>query len=419
MASNSTIGGNMSEVPSINPNTPVTSNLNTEGALEVDATSGPLSFDELEEITTAKKSQKTAKKESDEETKETKKTEKSQDLTSDTDKGKKAAQPKETKETPKPETKEKTEGSEVAQKPPRKTIKAKYEDAEIDLDEEAIIPVKINGKEEFVPIKELMTNFSGKVAWDKKFSELDQNRKTVQSQEMKVKEMADLIKQVYAEQDPTVKMYKMAQFAGMDPVEFRQKYFAENISLLEKYYNMTEDERKADALAYEANVHKMRADTLEKGIKEEQAYKELQTRVAKLRESHQVSESDFVEKYDQLAYQAQAGQLDPKFITPEYIVDAIKVDRLWSAAEQKLEGLSLDWSQQTKVQNLQKLVSNAHQLGLEPADIAEIIDELWGSKKTQKKIEDKKKQTQEFLTGKKEVQQVRNPSAELWSFDQI
>lgn len=405
----------MSEVESINPNTPVTSNLNADGAVEVDATSGPLSFDELDELTKSPKKAKT------EEKKETKQ-EKSKDLTSDTDKGKKSPQPKETKESAgKAEAKseEKAEGSEDVEKPPRKTVKAKWQDSELDLDEEAVVPVKINGKEELVPIRDLLNNFSGKVAWDKKFSELDQNRKTIQAQETKIKEMANLIKQVYSEQDPNVKMYKMAQFAGMDPMEFREKYFAENISLLEKYYSMTEDERKADALAYEANVHKLRADTLEKGIKEEQAYKELQTKVNQLRERHQISESDFVSKYDQLANQVQSGQLDPKYVTPEYIVDAIKVDRLWSAAADRIEGLNVDWDQQTAINNLHKLVSNAHQLGLEPSDMADIVDELWGSKKTQKKIEDKRKQAQEFLTGKKEVAQAKSPNGEVWSFEQI
>jgi hypothetical protein len=81
--------------------------------------------------------------------------------------------------------------------------------------------------------------------------------------------------------------------------------------------------------------------------------------------------------------------------------------------------LELDWNQQTKVQNLQKLVTNAHQLGLKPEDMAEMVDELWGIKKAQKKIEEKKKQNQEFTSGKKEVAQVSPKSAELWSFDQI
>lgn len=402
----------MSEVESINPNTPVTSNLTKDGTIESDATGGPLSFDELEEVTSKSKKAKAEKKEAKEDAPK----EKSKDLTSDTDKGKKT----ETKEAkPKTEPKEESKDGDTDLKALRKTIKAKLADSEFDLDEEATIPVKINGKEEFVQIKDLMGNYSGKVAWDKKFSEVDQTRKSVAAQELKLREMADLVKQVYEEQDPNIKMFRMSQLAGIDPVQFREKFFNENISLLEKYYSMTEDERKADALAYEANIHKMRADTLEKSIKEKQDFESLSSKVAQLRASHSVSEPEFVAKYDQLEQMVKAGQVDGKLITPEYIMESIKVDRLWSSAAEKLESLDLGWNPQEKSQKLAKLVQNAHQLGMNPQDMAEMVDELWGVSKARNKIEQKKKENQEFLSGKKDVQQVKPNSPEVWSFEQI
>lgn len=406
----------MSEVESINPNTPVTSNLTKEGTIEADATGGPLSFDELDEVTSKAKKEKSEKKESKEDAPK----EKSKDLTSDTDKGKKPeAKEAKPKAEPKKESKEEGKEGDTDLKALRKTIKAKLADSEFDLDEEAAIPVKINGKEEFVQVKDLMGNYSGKIAWDKKFSEIDQTRKSVAAQELKLREMADLVKQVYEEQDPNIKMFRMSQLAGIDPVQFREKFFNENISLLEKYYSMTEDERKADALAYEANIHKMRADTLEKSIKEKQDLESLSSKVAQLRASHSVSEPEFVAKYDQLEEMVKAGHLDGKLVTPEYIMESIKVDRLWSSAAEKLETLDLGWSPQEKSQKLSKLVQNAHQLGMKPQDMAEMVDELWGVSKARNKIEQKKKENQEFLSGKKDVQQVKPNSPEVWSFEQI
>lgn len=403
----------MSEVDSINPNTPITSNLTKEGTIEADATGGPLSFDDLEEIT---KSKPKAKKESKDEKPE--KTEKSKDLTSDTDKGKKP----ETKEQKPKESKEPKEGEtgEADPKPTRKTIKAKYADTELDLDEEAMVPVKINGKEEMVPIKDLLGNYSGKVAWDKKFSEVDMFRKQVAAQELKLREMADMVKAVYEEQDPSLKMYRMAQLAGVDPVQFREKFFNENISLLEKYYSMSEDERKADALAYEASIHKHRADTLEKSIKEKQDYESLQSKVAQLRERHQVSEREFVEMFDHIENLVRQGQIDPKEVTPEAVIQKVHESRLFNSAWQALEKLDLGWDQKTAVQNISKLTQNALTIGLKPEDMAEMVDELWGVKKAQKKIEQKKQENQEFLTGKKPVQQMASgKSAEALFFDEI
>lgn len=403
----------MSEVDSINPNTPVTSNATSDGKIEMDATGGPLSFDELEELTISSKNSK-AKGEK-KEPKEEKKAEKSKDLTSDENKGKKPEATEKKSESNKKEAK----GTEEVEKPPRKTIKAKYNEAELELDEEAIVPVKINGKEEMVPVKELLGNYSGKVAWDKKFSELDQTRKTVSTKEMKVKEIEDLIKSAYEEQDFDMKLDKLSKLAGVDTVQFRANWLKDNISFLEKYYAMSDDERKAADLAYEAKVQKHRADTLEKGIKEKQAFEALQSKVNSLRERHQISEEEFVSKYDYLENLVKANKLEPESMNPEYIVQTIKIDRLWNAAKESLDKLDLGWTDAQKVQNLQKFVTNAHQIGLKPEDMSETVDEIWGVKKAQKKIEEKKKENQEFLSGKKDVPQYRQKSDSPSFFDEI
>ena len=401
----------MSEVESINPNTPVTSNLSKEGTIEADATGGPLSFDELEEVTKTEKKAKAEKNEAKEP-----KEEKSQDLTSDTDKGKKAEKPKEAKE-PK-ESKEETKAADDLEKQIKK-IKAKYNENEYELEEDSLLPVKINGKEEMVPIKDIMNNYSGKVAWDKKFSELDQIRKSTSTKELKIKEIENLIKSAYDEQDPNMKMYKIAQLVGMDPIEYRNKFFNDNISMLEKWYSMTEDERKADALAYEANIHKHRADTLEKSIKEKQDLESLRSKVNQLRERHQVSEQEFLDKYEQFDKQIKTGSMNPQMISPEYIVQAVEIDRLWDVASKKLESLNLGWNNDTRVEKLQRLVGNAHQIGIKPSEIADMVDELWGVKKAQKKIEEKKKQNQEFLSGKSNVTQMKPKESAPIFFDEM
>ncbi len=409
---------------SINPNTPVTSNLNNEGALELNASAGPVSFDELEQLTLKSKGKDRAVKEEKPEKAEKveKVQDKSIDLTSDTDKGKKveAKEPKETKEAKETEAKPVKEGETEAKTPEemRKIIKAKMKDAEIDLDEEALVPVKVNGKEEFVQIKELLGNYSGKVAWDKKFTEIDKMRKTVAADQLKMNEVSQMIKAAYEEQDPNLKLYRMSQIAGIDPVEFRTKFFNEQIQMLEKYYMMSDDERKADAAAYEASVHKHRADTLERSIKEQQEVASLHSKVESLRASHQISEQEFVDKYDQLLEQVKTGQLKAK-ITPETVVEAVKAQRLYDAAASELEKLNLGWTETEKAQKLFKLVESAHNLRLSPNDIPEMVSELWGTKKAHKKIEEKMKENEEFLTGKKPVSQARPPSPEIWSFDQM
>jgi hypothetical protein len=126
-----------------------------------------------------------------------------------------------------------------------------------------------------------------------------------------------------------------------------------------------------------------------------------------------------VEAYDRITKQAQYGQIDPKLVTPEYIMDSISVDRLWNSANEKLNELDLGWPEEVRNEKLSKFVMNAHQLGFKPSELPDMIDELWGVKKARNKIEEKKKENQEFLTGKKPVSQVKPQSSEPLFFDDI
>lgn len=398
----------------INPNVNVMNNADAGGKIEMNSGSGPVSFEELEEVMTTKKSKKP-----DAEKAEKAKDEKSQDLTSDTDKGKKP-------EAKKPDDKKESKDAKASEKPetedkpaPRKTVKAKYADSELDLDEETLIPVSVNGKEEMWTLKELRADKSGKTAWDKKFTELSKKEKAAMGREMKLQETSQTIKAMLEEKDPDIKMFKMAQLAGVDPVEYRAKFLNDNISLLEKYYSMSEDERKADALGFEARYHKHRADTLDASTKQEHAHRELTAKVNQLRASHQVSEDEFATRYDQITNMVRNGDLEQSQVTPEFIIETIEKDRLWDAAASRLDSLELGIDQQARGQRLRKLVENAHQLGISAAEMPEMVDEIWGSIKAQKKVDEKRKQNDEFLHGKRDVPQMKAQRSEALFFDEI
>lgn len=406
-------GDTMSE---INPNINMTeTQTGTAGKVELSSGSAPLTFDELEQVSKDAKRAKSAEKKAEKET--------SIDLTSDDKKGKetkeaKAEKPTTTDKESKPTEKQATENKENIEKA-RKIIKAKLNDSEIDLDEEALVPVKINGKEEMIPVKDLLGNYSGKVAWDKKFTEIGQREKSIKSMEFRAKQAADSLKSVFEEQDETKRMFKMATMAGVDPVTFRKNFLESNINLLEKYYGMSEDERKADALAYEAQYHKHRADTLDSTYKEQESQRALQTKVAELRASHQISEDEFSNYSDQVEQAVAQGNLDKSFLAPEKIVETIKKDQLWNAIDSELQNLNLPWNEQERNSKILKMVEDAHQMGFKPQDMGEMVSEIWGEKKAQKQVQQIKKERDEFMTGKKDVPQVTAQKSGPVFFDEM
>lgn len=397
-----------------------TTDTTVDGKIELNSSSGPVSFDELDQLTTKSKREKSAKSKDDKEVKDDKpesKTEKSVDLSSDADKGK-SKEPKDAKKddsNKEPEQKEKVDEAKL-----RKLIKAKLQDKEIELDDETLVPVTVNGKEEMWTLKELRADKAGKTAWDKQFTELSKQKKAQSTQELKLRQAADTVKSIFGEEDQDMRMYKLAQLAGVDPVQYREKFLNENINLVEKWLSMSEDERKADALSYEAKFHKHRADTLEGSVKQEQSHRELSAKLETLRASHQVSEDEFSNQYDQITQMIQSGSLDKSTkVTPEYVVETIQKDRLWNAVDASLQNLNLPWTPEQRGQKILTLVEDAHQLGLKPQDMAEMVSEVWGQAKAQKKVQQVESQRQEFLSGKKDVAQVKPRSEAPIFFDEI
>ena len=418
------------EVDSINPNTPVESSSNGDGEINNGSGGGPITFDELEEVGASKPVKKAAKKSEKDEEKE-EKPEKRLDMTNDADKSGSKKDDSAKKDSKKDESKDSKEGKDsedgkdpkAEEKPARKTIKAKHEDQELDIDEEAMVPVKINGQETLVPVKELLSNYSGKVAWDKKFTEAGKKEKEIQAKESKLEQSAQKIRQLFEEQDPEIKMYRLAEMAGVDPIEFRKKYLNDNISTLEKYYAMSDDERKNSDLAYEAKVQKHRADTLENSIKDEQSYKELESRVEATRARHQISEDEFATRYEEIAaYQDRmAREHGDKFkreqITPELIAESIVKNRIWDAADKVIS--TLGWNDQARSQKLMDITENAYKMGLSAEQVTQMVDEVFGSGKIQRTIQKKKEQVDAFKNGKSAAAQPKPDVKEAIFFDDI
>jgi hypothetical protein len=382
---------------------------NSDGKAVLEGGETPLTFDELEQITIEKKNSKAKPKEE------------SIDLTSDENKGKKQEAKKEEVKEESPEDKDakkQESDSKKAEKELRKTIKAKFKDADLELDEETLIPVTVNGKEELWTLKEIRNQQSGKVAYDKKFSELDKMRKEVLTKDQSLAKTNELIKSVFEEKDPTLKMIKMSQLVGVDPVQFRNQFLADNVKMLEKWYTMSDDERKADALEFEARVHKHRADTLENATKQQQSDKELHEKIANVRASHNLSEEDFFSTLDKLYAQADKGIIKPESITPENVAMAFKADQYFNATVKALEPIAQTLDSKTYEKMIQEISLGALNNGLKLEDINYIVDELYGKGKAEKKVAEKKREIEQFVSGSKETKLEKKFNQPLF-FDEI
>lgn len=374
----------------------------------------PVSFDELNEIDAqAKLAKKEAKSQVKELAKETAKELKKSDGKSE-EKVKKddKAEPKEAKG--KEAGKEEKEGLEAKTTASKKTLKAKAGDKELDLDLETLIPVKINGKEEMISLKDVQSQVSGKVEWDKRFSQLDKERKEFKS---KTEVASTKIKSIFEESDPEMKMVRMAEFAGVDPIKFRQDFLNDQIKLLEKWYSMSDAEKEADAKDFENKLLRKKLETSEKETQYKQAMAELDAAVQALSKSHKFSKEDFANRYEEIESLAKQGKFKGD-ITPEFVAETIVKDRLWNAAENAIRASNAELPLERRNDLILSLVDNAHSMGLAEEDIADMAKQLWGRKSQPEVIQEKIEQREEFMAGKKPVKKS-SPRDEVLFFNEL
>lgn len=381
----------------INPNVAVTE------TAPVEANGGDaVTFDELDVLTSKKAEPKTKKAEPKEE--------KLKDLTSDDQKGKKESKPEKDGEDEEEKPKAKEKGKEK---------EPELEKSGDDEEDSKPIKVKVNGKEESVTLKDLKANYSGKVAWDKKFTELDKQNKEIRANNERLEKAAFKIKETFQEQDPQIRMFRMAELAGVDPVEFFQKMTDDNIKHLEKWQSMSDDERRAEMLEYEKSYYKHQLETQNKASKAKQDQESLVAQIAQLRATHELSEDEFSKTYNDVKAAVKDGKIKPEQLTPEFVVEVAQKERLFDSISNSMKTLKLDLSPQQMNEKIFQLTQDAFLNGLKPSDMVELVDQVYGVKRARQVVKEKTEARNEFLTGKKPVSSYKEPKDSPLFFDDL
>ena len=232
------------------------------------------------------------------------------------------------------ESKEEEESEEVEEKQePKKDskkLRMRMGDELFNVDADASFKVKVDGQNVDVPLQELINNYSGKTAWDKKFTEIGKEKKTLEFEKtnlLKQKEvLTGHLNQVLApiknkDANPLDSLLYLVEMSGEDPYNAYRRIMEANLEELGTLMDMSEVERelyfhkKKDELY--SNVAKKRQGR----IQEEQAFNQTVQKVDALRQSFNVTEEQFVDASEELEEIYSASGLDVKDITNEAIVD--------------------------------------------------------------------------------------------------
>jgi hypothetical protein len=304
---------------------------------------------------------------------------------------------------------ENKEREETEQKSEVKKITAKNGEDNLEIPANITIPHKVDGEEVEIPLQELLNNYSGKQAWDKRFSELDVERKEYQKERDIVERYVEDFAKLAQGEDKLAAMEYLAQFAGVNPVEFRQQLRQQVLDKYGNYQEMTEFERKALDQEEELSYHKRLRESELQRTEEQKVQTELQTRLSEIQETHNISEDDLTAAYQELVKDYEGE------ITIDTLEKYVVNKQAWFNAKEAVSEVSPDLAQQEGfVEDIADLILSNPELDAE--DIQEIISEVSGTAKKRQKQQKASDLVRENQIPSKKEQLTQE---EYFSFDDL
>jgi hypothetical protein len=276
--------------------------------------------------------------------------------------------------------------------PPVKTLKFKSGDTLLDVPEAAMVTVKVDGKSVEVPITELMTNYSGKTAWDKRFSELTNERRSFAAerhkfstaQQRQQKLLEDFHKSV-GTGDTFGAISTLVSVAGLEGKLDPRKYVAElRTAIHEQAARMAQlspEERAQIEAREEYEYTKKQLDELRAARDREQSEYQAQVAFAQKLSQNKLQAEDLQRGYDYLLSNGNQHGIDANTLTPDQLLNYTLSVRKFETAIGALHDVSPEVAENRQFQDEAVKLLEAYPETTKE-QLAEIFREAIGQKRS-------------------------------------
>lgn len=220
-----------------------------------------------------------------------------------------------------------------------KRLKARFGESELDIYADAVLKHKVDGQDVDVTVQELLNNFSGKTAWDKKFTELSKEKKKWQDEVTQVNNYVKGFSELVEKKDIMGALAYVAQFTGKDPVSFRKEVRDSLLTQLESYIIMTPEERQFAELKEERDLLQQQRQSDMKRLEEEKSQQALASDLRQIQETHGLSDERIIEIADALAPHLAKQGLTLDSLTPKDLLEYHNADMAYQRVEKALENI--------------------------------------------------------------------------------
>lgn len=288
---------------------------------------------------------------------------------------------------------EQAEEAQVAPEAPKgKTFVFEHNGQKLEVGEQYLVPVKVDGKIVPTPVSELVANYSGKTAWDKRFNEIAVERRAVlekardfEAQQTKSKTFLQDFHTKVGAGDAFGAFGALIQYSGMAGKVDPRQYVAElRNALIEQAHQMaqmTPEERRAQEVREESDYYRKQLEQVR--AEREQEQREHQSRVEfgqKLQASG-LSLDEFVSAEKYLLTNGSVHGLDVAKLTPDAVLKQAQAVREYSTAIQALNAVDPKLAEDHKLQDEAVRLLRAYP-GTTQEQLAEVLRDAVGAERS-------------------------------------
>ncbi len=244
----------------------------------------------------------------------------------------------------------------------KKVINLKVGDEDVALDEGASLEVRVDGKKQSVTLKDLMSNYSGKIPIERRLQEVAEARKVeakraaeTEAREKRISGHIGRFIESAQKADMLGAIATAFELSGnkADPFEALVQLQDAQMEIAKQMLDMT-PEQLAYARQQQKNAYlQSKYDGLMKARESEKAEAQFQERVSNAIKSVDTTMEEYVEKRDQLKKDFKARGIPETEITPELVANHITVVKRYESARDILKAVDPDANlQDPKVQKV-------------------------------------------------------------------
>lgn len=251
------------------------------------------------------------------------------------------------------------------------------------LSDDQKIKVKVDGEEQEITLKEYKNGISGQKAIQKRFNEVDNERKSLQAE-------IDNINKYVAELGNTMKnvsmvegLNKIAELNGIAPHQVEQALIKELLPRIQELQGMDEQQRELQYKQKELEYKEKQLESESNLSAQKQAQAELQSNISRAREAHAISDDEWNDAFKYLD-----KNLDP---SEEITIDLVSQKVLFDRAGAKTQEVLKSFDDGKYLQD-QEINRTLHEIILDnpdfdDQDLKDILSSAYGESQ-QKKVEE-------------------------------